>query len=114
MNRSPETFVHGRSDSGDDLPAKPGEEQHRQGCGTQPQDQRRGEKPLRFRFRISLRLHPLVGGVTCRSPRRSVTMQVISPIAQGRRGITVLALLLIIIAVIVAAIFLLRYLRQPA
>ena len=37
-----------------------------------------------------------------------------SPIAQGRRGITVLALLLIIIAVIVAAIFLLRYLRQPA
>jgi hypothetical protein len=37
-----------------------------------------------------------------------------SSIAQGRRGITVLALLLIVIAVIVAAIFLLRYLRQPA
>ena len=31
-----------------------------------------------------------------------------------RRGITVLALLLIIIAVIVAAVFLMRYLRQPA
>jgi uncharacterized membrane protein len=31
----------------------------------------------------------------------------------GRRGITVLTLLLIIIAVIVAAIFLIRYLRQP-
>jgi hypothetical protein len=31
-----------------------------------------------------------------------------------RRGITVLALLLIIIAVIVAAIFLIRYLGQPA
>ncbi len=41
-------------------------------------------------------------------------MQVMSFIGQGRRGITVLALLLIIIAVIVAAIFLLRYLRQPA
>jgi hypothetical protein len=41
-------------------------------------------------------------------------MQVVSSIGQGRRGITVLALLLIIIAVIVAAIFLLRYLRQPA
>jgi uncharacterized membrane protein len=34
--------------------------------------------------------------------------------SRGRRGITVLALLLIVIAVIVAAIFLLRYLRQPA
>ena len=33
---------------------------------------------------------------------------------RGRRGITVLALLLIIIAVIVAAVFLIRYLRQPA
>ena len=32
----------------------------------------------------------------------------------GRRGITVLTLLLIIIAVIVAAIFLIRYLHQPA
>jgi hypothetical protein len=33
----------------------------------------------------------------------------------GRRGITVLALLLLIIAVIVAAIFLVRYLRtRPA
>ena len=31
----------------------------------------------------------------------------------SRRGITVLTLLLIIIAVIVAAIFLIRYLRQP-
>jgi hypothetical protein len=31
----------------------------------------------------------------------------------GRRGITVLTLLLIIIAVIVAAIFLIRYLRHP-
>ena len=41
-------------------------------------------------------------------------MQVVSSIRQGRRGITVLALLLVIIAVIVAAIFLLRYVRQPA
>jgi len=37
-----------------------------------------------------------------------------SSIAQSRRGITVLALLLIVIAVIAAAIVLLRYLRQPA
>jgi hypothetical protein len=35
-------------------------------------------------------------------------------IENNRRGITVLALLLIIIAVIVAAVFLMRYLRQPA
>lgn len=41
-------------------------------------------------------------------------MQVMSITRWSRRGITVLALLLIIIAVIVAAIFLLRYLRQPA
>lgn len=34
--------------------------------------------------------------------------------ASNRRGITVLALLLIIIAVIVGAVFLMRYLRQPA
>jgi TRAP-type C4-dicarboxylate transport system permease small subunit len=34
--------------------------------------------------------------------------------SRNRRGITVLALLLIIIAVIVAAVFLMRYLRQPA
>jgi hypothetical protein len=34
--------------------------------------------------------------------------------AQGRRGITVLALALIIIAVIVGGIFLLSYLRRPA
>jgi flagellar biogenesis protein FliO len=32
----------------------------------------------------------------------------------GRRGITVLALLLLVIAVIIAAIFLVRYLRSPA
>ena len=32
----------------------------------------------------------------------------------NRRGITVLALLLIIIAVIVATVFLMRYLGQPA
>jgi len=41
-------------------------------------------------------------------------MQVLSSPRQCRRGITVLALLLVIIAVIVGAIFLLRYLRQPA
>jgi len=41
-------------------------------------------------------------------------MQVVSSTGPSRGGITVLALLLIIIAVIVAAIFLLRYLRQPA
>jgi len=35
-------------------------------------------------------------------------------VVSSRRGITVLALLLIIIAVIVAAVFLMRYLRQPA
>ena len=34
--------------------------------------------------------------------------------ASNRRGITVLALLLIIIAVIVGVVFLMRYLRQPA
>jgi NhaP-type Na+/H+ or K+/H+ antiporter len=33
---------------------------------------------------------------------------------RNRSGITVLALLLIIIAVIVVAVFLMRYLRQPA
>jgi hypothetical protein len=36
------------------------------------------------------------------------------PSPSNRRGITVLTLLLIIIAVIVAAVFLIRYLRQPA
>jgi hypothetical protein len=41
-------------------------------------------------------------------------MQVVSSTGRSRRGITVLALALIIIAVIVAAIFLLRYLRPPA
>jgi hypothetical protein len=41
-------------------------------------------------------------------------MQVVSSTSRSRGGITVLALLLLIIAVIVAAIFLLRYLRQPA
>jgi hypothetical protein len=41
-------------------------------------------------------------------------MQVLSSTGQRRLGITVLALLLVIIAVIVGAIFLLRYLRQPA
>jgi len=41
-------------------------------------------------------------------------MQVVSSTGRSRSGITVLALLLIIIAVIVAAIFLLRYLRRPA
>jgi hypothetical protein len=35
-------------------------------------------------------------------------------IHSDRRGITVLALLLIVIAVIVAAIFLIRYLGRPA
>lgn len=41
-------------------------------------------------------------------------MQVVSSTGRSRGGITVLALALIIIAVIVAAFFLLRYLRQPA
>jgi hypothetical protein len=41
-------------------------------------------------------------------------MQLVPPSIHSRRGITVLTLLLIIIAVIVAAIFLIRYLRQPA
>jgi hypothetical protein len=41
-------------------------------------------------------------------------MQLDSPSLNSRRGITVLTLLLIIIAVIVATIFLIRYLRQTA
>ena len=41
-------------------------------------------------------------------------MQLYFPSINSRRGITVLALLLIVIAVIVAAIFLFRYLGQPA
>jgi hypothetical protein len=57
---------------------------------------------------------PSGDGIQSARPMKGEFMQLIPPSPSSRRGITVLTLLLIVIAVIVAAIFLIRYLRQPA
>lgn len=98
MDGAPKPLIRGGGDPGRDISSQPGKNEQGDGGGDETKEKLDRKQTIGPGYLWILR------------HRSSIAMIIRS----NRRGITVLALVLILIAVIVAGIFLLSYLRQPA